>query len=243
MNPPKAQQRPEPRPRWWPLGLLVVLSAARFVQLGWFKDYERQFKFAAMGQWLLMAIPAALLWFLLFSRIRLRTRLIGLATLTLSLGLLAACFRMRGLNGDALPMVEWRWSKVGRPPAPTGEASPNAAPIAIRNPDDDYPQFQGPDRNARLPKRPFATNWVASPPRERWRVPVGEGWSGFAVSGQRAISLEQAGDREVVFALDLTSGRRLWASSYPARYASPEAGNGPRSVPTLFDGKVKWLVK
>jgi outer membrane protein assembly factor BamB len=238
MNPPKAQQRPEPRPRWWPLGLLVVLSAARFVQLGWFKDYERQFKFAAMGQWLLMAIPAALLWFLLFSRIRLRTRLIGLATLTLSLGLLAACFRMRGLNGDALPMVEWRWSKVGRPPAPTGEASPNAAPIAIGNPDDDYPQFQGPDRNARLPKRPFATNWVASPPRERWRVPVGEGWSGFAVSGQRAISLEQAGEREVVFALDLTSGRRLWASSYPARYASPEAGNGPRSVPTLFDGKV-----
>lgn len=67
---------------------------------------------------------------------------------------------------------------------------------------------------------------------------MGEGWSGFAVSDRWAISLEQAGDQEVVFALDLATGRRLWASSYPARYASPEAGNGPRSVPTVVEHAV-----
>lgn len=228
-----------PGPRWWPLALLVLLTLARLVQIWWFKDYERQFKFASIIQWLKLALPGVLIWFLLLSRLRLRTRFAGLAVLCV-LGVVGVtCFRLRGIDGDRLPVVEWRWARATptvAPPAGTNATVPGVTTQQAGA--SDYPQFQGLRRDARLPDLRLATNWLASPPALLWRQPVGEGWSGFAVSGQRAVSLEQSGDQEVVFALDLATGNRLWASSYPARYASSDAGNGPRSVPTIADGRV-----
>lgn len=228
-----------PGPRWWPLGLLLLLTLVRLVQVWWFKDYERQFKFASIAQWLKLALPGVLIWFLLLSRFRWRTRLLGLG-LAGGLGALGVtCFRLHGVDGDRLPVIEWRWARAT--PAPTPVPRTNAIPPGILSPQPgggDHPQFQGPRRDSRLPDLRLATNWVDSPPTLLWREPVGEGWSGFAVSGQRAVSLEQSGDQEVVFALDLATGRRLWASPYPARYASSDAGNGPRSVPTIADGRV-----
>jgi outer membrane protein assembly factor BamB len=234
---PTAKSRPGPR--WWPLALLMLLTLARVVQIWWFKDYERQFKFASIAQWLKLALPGVLIWFLLLSRLRLRTRFTGLLLLGVLGAVAVTCFRLRGIDGDRLPVIEWRWAR----------STPSAAPVAGTNSGPtvaspastgagDYPQFQGLRRDARLPDQRLATNWLASPPTLVWRQAVGEGWSGFAVSGQRAVSLEQSGDQEVVFALDLATGNRLWASSYPARYASSDAGNGPRSVPTIADGRV-----
>lgn len=228
-----------PGPRWWPLVLLVLLTLARLVQVWWFKDYERQFKFASMLQWLKLALPGFLIWFLFLSRLRLRTRLAGLAVLGV-LGVLAVfCFRLRGIDGDRLPVVEWRWARATPallPVAGTNSGAMASGPAPARG--SDYPQFQGPRRDARLPDARIGTHWIDSPPTQLWRQAVGEGWSGFAVSGQRAVSLEQSVDQEVVFALDLATGSRLWASGYPARYASPDAGNGPRSVPTVAEGRV-----
>lgn len=238
INTSEDPKRSEPGPRWWPLGLLAILILARVVQLWWFKDYERQFKFAAIGQSLKVFLPAVLLWFMLLSRLRVRTRLVGLALLAGFVSALVACFRFRGIDGDRLPVIEYRWARVTSPAAPTAGGASAAATVAPKPTSSDYPQFQGPQRDALLPDLLLATNWITSPPTQLWREAVGEGWSGFAVSGQLAVSLEQAGDQEVVFALDLTTGRRLWASPYPARYASSDAGNGPRSVPTIVDGQV-----
>lgn len=229
---------PRPGPRWWPLLLLLLVTLARLVQIWWFKDYERQFKFASTAQWLRLALPGVLIWFLLLSRLRFRTRLAGLIGLAAVLGLAAMCFRLRGIDGDRLPVVEWRWTRTVSPAA---QVVTNPVAILTVPPSTgagEYPQFQGPRRDSRMPEARMGTNWMDSPPTLRWRQVVGEGWSGFAISGQRAVSLEQAGDQEVVFALDLSTGNRLWASGYPARYASSDAGNGPRSVPTLVEGRV-----
>ena len=231
--------KPGPGPRWWPLALLLLLTLARLVHIWWFKDYERQFKFASTGQWLKLALPGVLVWFLLLSRLRLRTRFVGLLGLAIVAGLAVACFRFRGINGDRLPVIEWRWARTVAPVSPVMATNAVAAPPAVQpTAVVDYPQFQGPRRDARLPDVKLGTRWADAPPVLLWREAVGEGWSGFAVSGQRAVSLEQAGDDEVVFALDVATGKRLWASSYPARYASSDAGNGPRSVPTIVDGRV-----
>jgi outer membrane protein assembly factor BamB len=230
---------PRPGPRWWPLGLLLLLTVARLVQIWWFKDYERQFKFASTAQWLKLALPGVLGWFLLLSRLRFRTRLAGLVGLAILGGLGVTCFRFRGIDGDRLPVIEWRWARSTPSVVPAAATNPAVA-VAFVQPTGaaDYPQFQGPGRDSRLPDARIGTNWLASAPSLVWRQAVGEGWSGFAVSGQRAVSLEQSGDQEVVFALDLATGNRLWASPYPARYASSDAGNGPRSVPTIADGRV-----
>lgn len=228
-----------PGPHWWPLVLLLLVTLARLVQIWWFKDYERQFKFASTGQWLKLALPGVLIWFFLLSRLRLRTRFAGLAVLGVLGTFAVTCFRLRGIDGDRLPVIEWRWTRstpVAGPVAGTNSSPSAALPVAAGA--GDYPQFQGPRRDSRLPELRLATNWIVSPPTRVWSQAVGEGWSGFAVSGQRALSLEQSGDQEVVFALDLATGNRLWSSPYPARYASSDAGNGPRSVPTIMDGRV-----
>jgi outer membrane protein assembly factor BamB len=229
-----------PGPRWWPAILLLLLTLARLVHIWWFKDYERQFKFASTANSLRLIIPLALVWFLLFSRLRIRTRILGLGAMLALCAVAAASFRLRGVDGDRLPVVEWRWSTTLPPTSnatATHGASPSSAATALKGVAD-YPQFQGLRRDARLPEIRLATNWSTSPPALIWRQAVGEGWSGFSVFGGRALSLEQVDDSEVLFALDLATGNRLWSSPYPARYSNPESGTGPRSVPTIVDGRV-----
>lgn len=225
-------------PRWWPLLLLLALTAVRLVQVWVFKDYERQFKYAATGQFLRFALPAALVWFLVLSRLPWRVRLAGLGGLVLVLGVGASLLRFRGIDGDGLPVVEWRWRTGGVvPPVPStaGPSAPQPPSVAGA---EEFPQFQGPRRDARFPEARIGTNWNAQPPVVVWRQPVGEGWSGFAVARGKAVSQEQVDTQEVVFALDLATGRRLWSSAYPARYASADAGNGPRAVPTIVGDRV-----
>jgi outer membrane protein assembly factor BamB len=67
---------------------------------------------------------------------------------------------------------------------------------------------------------------------------VGESWSGFAVAGGLAVTMEQSGDAEVVVALDLRDGSRVWTNAHPARYENSQAGNGPRSTPTVVGQRV-----
>lgn len=246
MTPPSnpGSKSPHPTvhsPRWWPAILLLALTLARLVHIWGFKDVERQFKFASTATSLRLILPLALVWFLVFSRLRIRTRILGLAALILTCVVAALCFRTRGVDGDRLPIVEWRWTQLL---APTGISVPSAglgspSPSATALPGSaDFPQFQGVNRNARMPDVHLGTNWTVSPPSLLWRQPVGEGWSGFSVSGRIALSLEQSEDKEALFALDLATGNRLWSSPYPARYSNPEAGTGPRSVPTIEGGAV-----
>jgi len=238
--PPESSRGYSPGPRWWPAILLLLFTAARLVHIWWFKDYERQFKFASTADSLRLILPLALIWFLLFSRLRMRTRLLGIGGLLILCAAAVLNFRLRGIDGDRLPVVEWRWSEKLPPnaaaPAILGDSpsSTTTLPEGVA----DYPQFQGIRRDARLPEVRVATNWATSPPELLWRRPVGEGWSGFSVSGGRALSLEQSDENEVLFALDLATGNRLWSSPYPARYSNAEAGTGPRSVPTIVDGCV-----
>lgn len=240
-TPPESQQGTARSPRWWPAVLLLALTVARMVHIWWFKDYERQFKFASTATSLRLILPLALVWFLVFSRLRVRTRILGLAGLVLVCAVAAACFRLRGVDGDRLPVVEWRWVRQSAsevvPAQSRDGSSPPHLEVALPGAGD-YPQFQGARRDARMPDMRLGTNWTISPPSLLWRQHVGEGWSGFSVAGRRALSLEQSDDKEVLFALDLATGNRLWSSPYPARYSNPESGTGPRSVPTIVDGGV-----
>ncbi len=220
--------------------MLLAAIGARSVQTWYFKDYERQFKFAATWQLLLVAVPALIAWFLLFSRLPWRTRWMGLASLVVAAGLTASLVRFRGINGDRVPVVEWRWAvpahletptPASMVPAPAGSGGRIQGVV-------DFPQFQGPARDGILSDLNLGTNWDTTPPELLWRRSVGEGWSGFSVSGGLAVTMEQEDDNEAVLALDLRTGHRVWSRGYPARYADSSAGNGPRSTPTVSGGRV-----
>ncbi|MBM3878625.1 MAG: alcohol dehydrogenase [Verrucomicrobia bacterium] len=112
---------------------------------------------------------------------------------------------------------------------------------------EDWPQFRGPRTDGTSTER-IATEWPAAGPPVLWRVSLTDGFGGFAVSGGRAFTLikrDVSGQaREVCLALDADSGAELWArpvgtASYTSGASGPGAGSdGPRSTPTVRDGRV-----
>jgi putative membrane-bound dehydrogenase-like protein len=56
-----------------------------------------------------------------------------------------------------------------------------------------------------------------------------------------AFTLEQRGEQEAVSCRDFATGDELWAFTYPANFKDAEGGDGPRSTPTIHDGRVYSL--
>lgn len=108
----------------------------------------------------------------------------------------------------------------------------------------DWPQYRGPNHDGATPER-ILTRWPAEGPRLLWRVPLGPSFGSFAVSGGRAFVFIQravaGADREVAVALDAETGRELWARELGPPTYDKQGGDGPRSTPTVRDGRVYLL--
>jgi outer membrane protein assembly factor BamB len=145
-------------------------------------------------------------------------------------------------TGNMVPRFRYRFGK--RPdqllatPASTTDA---VVDVSAESPDD-FPRFLGPDANGRVnPSFVLATDWEKNPPRELWRNTIGAGWSAFAIVGNFAFTLEQRGDDELVTCYAVDSGQLLWSHGIKARHDTPLGGIGPRSTPTVTNGRVYAL--
>jgi outer membrane protein assembly factor BamB len=178
------------------------------------------------------------LWWMCFSRVTWRRRWQGAGVVCAMMLASAAMFRIRGVSGDLLPIVEWRWQssasvEMRNPDRPRiNESATPASPRVA------FPQFLGPQRDGVLTGPRLATNWIAHPPQLVWRRTVGAAWSGFAVMDGRAVTQEQRGTNECVVAYDLATGRELWVHHHAARFNTTIAGEGPRATPTIADARV-----
>ena len=109
---------------------------------------------------------------------------------------------------------------------------------AEANDADDWPQLLGPGRDGRVATT-IAPWPAATGPPIVWRRPVGEGFSGPAVVGDRLILFHRIGGEEIVEAIDTSSGETLWSSSYPTTYRDDFGfDEGPRATPTVSAGRV-----
>ncbi len=183
-----------------------------------------------------------LIWWLFLSRLRWRIRL-GVFGAVLGLILLAmALFRFHGVTGDLVPVFQWRWQRPSW--ASAGERvkpAVSSIPAQSNQLTNDWPQFLGPGRDNVVEGPRLARDWTAQVPQRLWLQPVGAGWSGFAVAGNRAITQEQRGEDEAVVCYDLLSGTPLWSYAYSAHFQSPLAGEGPRATPTIAGQRVYAL--
>ncbi len=165
---------------------------------------------------------------------------------TMVVSILLACgvwtlVRSGGFTGNFDNDLKWRWSETPEEQLLAREGDnptvPASAPVGL--PDKaDWPGFRGPNRDGIIGGVQIETNWSVSPPVERWRRPIGPGWSSFAVSGDLLYTQEQRGDNEVVSCYKVSTGEPVWRHRNAARFWEANAGPGPRGTPTLKDGRV-----
>ncbi len=88
------------------------------------------------------------------------------------------------------------------------------------------------------------TAWPAQLTK-RWQATVGLGHASPVLSGNRIVVHTRQGNREIVSAYDLQSGKQLWQDGVDAPYTmNPAAtghGPGPKSTPAIADGRVFTL--
>jgi len=106
----------------------------------------------------------------------------------------------------------------------------------------DWPQWRGPNRDAKASGFTAPQAWPKTL-NEKWKVTVGNGVATPALVGDKLYVFARRDADEVAACLDANTGKELWADKYPAKPASGAASQfpGPRSSPTVADGKVVTL--
>jgi outer membrane protein assembly factor BamB len=132
----------------------------------------------------------------------------------------------------AVPSAE-RTSAQSKPPQP---ATPSAAASASPS----WPQWRGPQRDGHTAVTPPAS--FAAAPANIWKIDVGLGHSSPLVADGRVYLHTRQGDQETAAAFDLASGKALWTQRWAAPFKVDSAANshgpGPKSTPTLVNGKL-----
>ncbi|HEX5444228.1 MAG TPA: PQQ-binding-like beta-propeller repeat protein, partial [Pirellulales bacterium] len=102
----------------------------------------------------------------------------------------------------------------------------------------DWPQILGPHRNGIAAGEQIVA-WPKSGPKLLWERAVGSGFAGPAIVGGRAIIFHRTGGELVAEALDASTGKPIWKTTFETNYrGSISPDNGPRCVPLVHGGRV-----
>lgn len=113
---------------------------------------------------------------------------------------------------------------------------------------DDWPQWRGPNRDARVTGFTVPAVWPKAPAK-KWATAVGEGVSSPALVGDKVFVFTREGEDEVLRCLSAADGSEVWKDKYAAKavtgaaagFKGQQSFKGPRSSPAVADGKVCTL--
>ncbi|MCA1561983.1 MAG: PQQ-binding-like beta-propeller repeat protein [Acidobacteria bacterium] len=116
--------------------------------------------------------------------------------------------------------------------------------MSARAPTDDWAQWRGRDRTGVIPASEAPASWPEGVSKG-WSVEVGEGYSSPVAAGGKIFVHARHDPDEIVYAIDMASGKVAWQQKYPAPIAkNPYAKNmakGPYSTPLVAAGRVYTL--
>lgn len=218
--------------------LAVVLSLGLFLS----RSFAQQFDFGVAN--ILTLIMGFFAWLSLIIGLatsklpRWYWRTAALAPIIL-VAVAMSLLRIVRIDGELLPQFESRWSTgvelTENADSHTGHA---VDPQLLEPRATDFTQFLGSDRNGSVLGVSLETDWKANPPQILWKQSLGAGWSGFAVQGDVAVTLEQREQEQWISAYEVESGRMLWHTAVPGYHFNVMGGAGPRSTPTIDGGRV-----
>lgn len=202
-------------------------------------------------------------WVIFLSGLHVKARLaMGLFGFLLFIGVCAAVEPYSNSGDLASWKLKWRWEKMPDEKLAAlevverdeesqqidfGDVDANAALDGRvgggprRNSSDEpvnFPQYLGPDRRGYLQGPLLDIDWDANKPKELWKQEIGAGWSAFSAANGYAVTMEQRGANELVTCYDIDTGEVMWFHEEETRLESPLGGVGPRSTPTIHEGKV-----
>lgn len=122
---------------------------------------------------------------------------------------------------------------------------------------DDWPQWMGPQRDGIWRETGLVQSFPEGGPPVLWRTPIGGGYAGPAVVGDRVYVTDKmlptnekdpdnpfqrgaVSAHERVLCLNATSGEILWKHEYPCQYTVSYPA-GPRTTPVVAEGRVYTL--
>ncbi len=77
----------------------------------------------------------------------------------------------------------------------------------------DWPQWQGPDRNAISKEKGLLKEWTKDGPPLAWKISgLGGGDSSPSIAAGRIFGMSNRGNDEVVWAISETDGKTLWVA-------------------------------
>jgi outer membrane protein assembly factor BamB len=107
----------------------------------------------------------------------------------------------------------------------------------------DWPQWQGPGRDAISKESGLLKEWTKDGPPLAWRIKeLGGGYGGPSIAAGRIFGMSNRGDEEVIWALSETDGKTLWVTRLgPAvKQSMPQGKEGPGCTPTV-DGELLYV--
>lgn len=163
---------------------------------------------------------------------------VGLCLPIAGLCVLFSLFKFERVDGDLMPRFRSRWANSSSLPSLVGDTPLRISAQLLTPRSSDFPQFLGPKRNAIIESIALDPNWNANAPQIVWQQEIGDGWSGFAIQGDVAITMEQREAEEWVAAYNVLDGQLLWKYVIPVVHANVMGGTGPRSTPTIANNRV-----
>ena len=108
----------------------------------------------------------------------------------------------------------------------------------------DWPQWQGPDRNAISKEKGLLKEWPKAGPPLAWKITgLGGGESAPSIAAGRIYGMSNRGADEVVWALSEKDGKTIWVTRLgPAfQQQEPPGKDGPGCTPTV-DGERLYVI-
>jgi outer membrane protein assembly factor BamB len=236
--------RPFPKKSFWTLAVVTVVIGATLLILKVFADNLNEqvnlnpgIPNVTLAFALLLGIIIWPLWLMFFAK----KWLIGFLAFVLPAAWVVLYHPTFG--GDA-EIVGWEprfWRGEFQQPAEISDSDPERQKADLKTRTEyDFPQFLGLERNGSVPGIELAQDWNERPPKQLWKQPIGEGWSGFVAVNGFAITQEQREDDECVSCYNIETGELIWLRSVKRRHEDiiGLGKAGPRATPTIDDGLI-----
>jgi len=253
-------QTPEPVPRsflkriLFPLSVVIVFGsifASPWISHAFEYDTDEAIPFLMFSQ---LALPIGVIlltiWWLFFSGLSWAVRL-GVFFVLLIAGAAGSFFSIRKTEMTShaygiMPRFHFVWEPEAEElhkkhlEQEVAKKADDLKPIDATVGKEDFANFRGPNFDGKINHLRLETDWTAHPPKVLWKQPCPGGYSGVAVAGNIAVTMQQRGEQEVVVCYDRETGRERWAHAYDA-FHKDVMGHGPRTTPTIHDGHIYTL--